>query len=122
MNDKQLCDRLVELGMIWFDSWDEVWMLAKYPSKKSSEDRLIATRPEVIANDWRVAGACLERMQEQGSVKYLGRDTSDTSLCTFHAGWGPRKEIHHAVNEAMPRAIIEAYIADHDDQGGKEET
>lgn len=63
---------------------------------------------EDFCNDWRVVGALIQKIHNIGSIKYIGHDTSDVTLCTVHVGWGSRKNIYHAVNESCAIAIAEA--------------
>lgn len=93
--DKELADALVEMGIIDIDS-DSVAPYFMYDDGLY----LVFYDKETLVRDWRVAGACLERMTNteyqvcQGCI-YVTFDGDDH---------------HHIETESLPRAIIAAFV------------
>ncbi len=105
MTDKDRADRLVELGIVDRDS------LRPYMySLKSTDGHFVGVRYEAsdIVGDWRVAGACLERMLF-GLTYYKGHDEFASGKWVVAKNDATVTSIL-AMNESLPRAIIEAYI------------
>ena len=102
--DRELADALVALGI------GEAYDFRDGEFHYTHLMPPIAHEAHTFVRSWDVAGACMERLFEKGSIKYLGHDTTDTFLCTVKAGWGVNAPVLHALNESLPRAICEAYV------------
>ena len=106
MNDKQLADRIVELGIgNSYDNEHNRWY--RYPAKPAVGTGWPA---EAFVHDWRVCGQLMERVTEVGRIGFIGCCTTDTFQCTALHGYGHQAKTHHAVNESLPRAINEACV------------
>lgn len=109
MTDKDLADRLVELGIGFkqaFTEGDRYTITLSRERGPTYQDYLDA---ESWLNDWRVAGACLEGLfateglwtsiyDRDMPIEIFPSDDKDKRLWVAH------------VDDSLPRAIIEAYI------------
>ena len=105
MNDKELADRVVALGVEEIGQTDFRYTLTKG----------IGTAymmPEIFVRDWRVAGALMERAVKQDLWFNLFQDAHDQKRCVIDLMYGPdNKEITDmASDRSLPRAIIEACV------------
>jgi hypothetical protein len=94
VNDKELADRLVELG-IGVKEWEQTFT-GRYITPAPSD----ALEPHWFVRDWRVAGALMERCEEtewywdsEEAVYYVTADIKG-----------------FAQDKSLPRAIIEACV------------
>ena len=90
MTDEELCDALVEAGILRRICWrlynkelNQYWLDA---------DRMLARE---ALDDWRVAGACLERIDPDKLTLWLYKRNDKGEL---------------PVNHLSPRAIITAFV------------
>ena len=90
MNDQQLCDKLVEAGVIRQDRdmSDLYWPTTSGASYMTIKQTL---------SDWRVAGKCLERMDDNVIARNCG--CGQEGGCDYEYDW--LKD---------PRAIITAFV------------
>ena len=104
MNDKELADRVVALGVGAVLDDGITYLLV-------SDDGGYAFNPvTTFVRDWRVAGALMERAVKQDLWFNLFQDAHDQKRCVIDLMYGPdNKEITDmASDRSLPRAIIEA--------------
>ena len=107
MNDKELADRVVALGVgtkrvdqdyyDWSNAWTDAWQ----------KDRMCKTKPAAFVRDWRVAGALIEKCYAKNIDVGI-----DSPTCTVEAIFDTEGFpcTSAAINESLPRAIIEACV------------
>ena len=99
MNDKELADRIVALGVGRKTEWvRDVW---RY-SLGDSQDM-----PDIdFVRDWRIAGALLQK----GESHFIEKLTRTTWAVRSDKPYGEGKTREWYENESLPRAIIEACV------------
>ncbi len=107
MNDKELADKVVALGVGQYDQDDKFtpyfWSDHRYDGTKMAA--------ELFIRDWRVAGALMERITNRSVIIYLSNDGWDVRIC-YYTG-SPTSEVIESESRAqtsLPRAIIEAFV------------
>jgi len=105
MNDKELADKVVALGV--GAKWPVESQTPRYHvDSKSARQNTGYLMPELFVRDWRVAGALMEK------IACIEIDTIGNPwwvACNCTAGPQPHK-YHKAEGESLPRAIIEACV------------
>jgi len=92
--DEQLCDALVEAGI------GELAGTVKFPYYLPPQDPFIPISAKRFCRDWRVAGACLERMLDGC------RDRREAwRLADPQGNWS-----NMVKPKSLPRAIIVAFV------------
>ena len=100
MNDKELADAVVALGVGNYNGTTMYFY-----------GRSFDAIPEFV-RDWRVAGALMEKAQSKPDYLQFILDKSKISSQAAHRVWAYEDldggSISHARNESLPRAIAEA--------------
>ena len=112
MNDKELADKVVALGV--GNNTHDLYAFGAY--------HVIGCAFSDFVRDWRVAGALMERMPDEVLIWRINYEDEDLeggeliSLQTGHA-WviEPTRTKDARQNESLPRAIIEACVEALDD-------
>lgn len=104
MNDKELADAAVALGVLkWFETVDghDGTLVILPPSEYM--------RTSEALSDWRVAGTLMEKCDVvQHGAANVECYWSERGVWEVHAQCGPYA---YRENESLPRAIIEACVA-----------
>ena len=114
MNDKELADRVVELGVGQYGS--TVGFELYYPPQKAEAGILITgCQSDEFVRDWRVAGALMEKVTNKPHWWEVLCDRKMRIEVTHRVWLMPANSRYdddcvtiHARNESLPRAIIEA--------------
>lgn len=106
MNDKELADAVVALGVGYSEPHNIITTAGDYWLHQSEEQQNLRRMSAFgFVTDWRVAGALMERIDGELLIwlqKYSGR--TDVWIVE------PEKQDADARNESLPRAIIEACV------------
>ena len=107
MNDKELADRIVALGVgDWMENKDGRWYRIR--------DWGDYSQPELFTSDWRVAGAMMEKVINKDNREDNGNYDIQThhesgkywTMIDSNHGWANEG----VQNESLPRAINEACV------------
>ena len=94
MNDKELADRIVALGVGCFHD-GLYWLSLECPR--------VGGGPEWLARDWQVAGALMEKVDGIG----IDRKKKMVVLAILNED---DKDYMASINDSLPRAICEACV------------
>ena len=108
MTDQEIADALVKAGILLVRG-------NEYAIKGHFDSNHCYPQGDVdfVLRDWRVAGACLERMGPEQSeivLRYVYYELSTESEWEVEMGNMPAKATADAANESLPRAICEAFV------------
>lgn len=112
--DKQLADALVERGVGC--SLQGYYAIHPTISGPLAEGRppnwfqLHSMLPKDFCHDWRVAGACMERMHGYQIISMTDNFWGATAYGQIEYGFDETDNCADASNESLPRAIIEAFV------------
>ena len=100
MDDKELVDRVVALGVV-------SKMAGKYwlPYGSNME---IGELPQTVARDWRVAGALMEKCEE---LRFYNDGGNTPPTFVVETPEPCSNIFHEARGESLPHAIIEACVS-----------
>jgi hypothetical protein len=100
MNDKELADKLVELGIgTKFDFPARGWMYGLDGIHGTDDEQQY---PSSFVRDWRVAGALMEKWGN--GLEYV------LIVDVWEIQWWQNETDQYLRNESLPRAIIEACV------------
>ena len=103
LTDQQIADALVEAGILRSVSGDE----GEFYNREIMDP---LQTPYTIIRDWRVAGACLERMDTQEILIWMQHYKEADSVWVVELGNSPAGSPDDGRNESLPRAICEAFV------------
>ena len=110
--NKELCNALAEAGIL-----ERINTTPEYAMRTGPTSRLIIGKASRTLADWRVAGACLERLKDQQKCVYMpdtpyGHERNAVIISRWEQEeFGPNEvEETSAEGDSLPRAIITAFV------------
>ena len=100
MNDKELADRIVALGVL-LSNGNGRWRIAGHPWEELNDEEAV--------RDWRVAGALMEQVEE--GIEYTRyHDWQQQGKESWKAAQFLEDEGPQFTDDSLPRAICEACV------------